>query len=324
MKKYDVITIGDAFEDVFVWPEINVKYDRSFGSGKGICFEFGEKIPLQNAQYEVGGSACNVSVGLSRLGYESVIATILGDDTPKEKVVERLDAENVSTDCLVISPKQKTGFSVIFAVEDDRTIFVYHGVKDYADLKIRKDVSAKWLFVSSLGQNTKSIEERIVEEVSVHGAKFAWNPGSTQINEGANRYKHLLYCTDILFLNREEVIKFINYPIRPQIEEAIKKLHSYGAKLVVMTDGSKGAMVYDGKEFYHAAADQRLKRVDATGAGDAFATGFLGRLIDSDMLNLEEKEIREALAWGIKNSASVIQKVGAQPGLLTKSNISVN
>ncbi|HLC43861.1 MAG TPA: PfkB family carbohydrate kinase [Patescibacteria group bacterium] len=320
--KYDIVTIGDATEDVFVQPALDVKYDRTFASGKGIVFEFGEKIPLNSVQYEIGGSACNAAVGLARLGYKTAIAGVVGDDTPKDKVIERLNTENVDQNSLTISKKVQTGFAVIFSIEGERTIFVYHSLRDYSDLKIKKNLKSKWFFVTPLGENTAEIEKRIIAEIAEHNSFFAWNPGSLQITQGASHFQHLLKCTSILFLNREETLKFTNSSLATRTEEAMKRLHHLGAKIVVVTNGKEGAKAYDGTEFYDIAADQRITRVDATGAGDAFASGFLGRLIDCDMKEKVDPDlIRSALKWGIKNSNSVIQSVGAQKGLLVKSQI---
>lgn len=315
--RFDVTTIGDATEDVFVQPDLDVKYNRDFASGRGICFEFGEKIPLNSVQYEVGGSACNTAVGLSRLGYKSAICAMTGDDTPMVKVKERLGIENVDQNHLIVSSKIQTGFSVIFSIDGERTIFVYHGVKDYSDLKIKKNLKSKWFFVTPLGENTQEIEKKIIAEVSENNSLFAWNPGSFQIQRGASHFHHLLKCTDILFLNREEAVKFVDFGSHPRTEEVMKKIAIYGPKIIVITNGKEGAKAFDGKEIYDIAANERTQRVDATGAGDAFATGFLGCMMKYDIRSeINPTMIREALHWGIKNSDSVIKYVGAQKGLL--------
>lgn len=319
--KFDIVTIGDAFEDVFVTPDLSVRSDRILPSGKGIVFELGEKVPLQSVDYDIGGSACNTAVGFSRLGYETSIVTLLGDDTPRDKVLDRLNIEDVAVDNVIIDNKIKTGFSVVFNLNGDRTIFVYHAVKDYADLRLKKSLRSKWYFLAPLGENTDELEDRLIREAAENGALIAWNPGSIQIGKGASHFRHLLKCTSILFLNREEAIKFVDFPIRPQAEEVMQKLYSYGPRLVVVTDGKKGVKVYDGKEFFEMES-RPVQVKDSTGAGDAFAVGFLGRLIKEDWHDDIPKEtIREALRWGTENSVSVIQSIGGQKGLLEKQEI---
>lgn len=314
--KFDITTIGDAFEDVFVSPDLKVHSDRALGSGRGITFEFGEKIPLKSVNYEIGGSACNAAVGFSRLGYKTSIVTLLGDDTPMNRILDRLDDEGVDRYNIIVDNKLQTGFSVIFNINGERTIFVYHAVKDYQSLKIKKGLKSKWYFVAPLGDNTEAIEKRMIEDVAENGSLIAWNPGSIQIAKGASHFRHLLKCTSILFLNKEEAVKFVDFPVRPEIKEVMTKLHSYGPRIVVVTNGKEGAKAYDGREFYDIAS-RPVQVVDSTGAGDAFAVGFLGRLMEEDWkTDIPQESVKEALRWGIENSVSVIQSIGAQKGLL--------
>lgn len=320
--KYDLITIGDAVEDVFVIPELDVKYERVLPSHRGIVFEFGEKIPLNAVKYEIGGSACNAAVGFSRLGYKCGIVTAMGTDSPAERVVERLKEESVDFSSSVISSKLQTGFSVIFSIDGDRTIFVFHGLKDYSKLKIKKSLNSDWYFLTALGEGSDKVENHLISEVSEKGSKLAWNPGSIQISQGATKFRHLLRTTSVLFLNREEAIKFSGLSPNPRIEEVMKKLAIFGPKIVVVTNGKAGAKVWDGMKMYEATANLRTQRVDATGAGDSFAVGFLGRLMQEDWKSpILGEAIKEALAWGMKNSDSVIRHIGAQKGLLNKKEI---
>jgi sugar/nucleoside kinase (ribokinase family) len=317
MAKYDIVTIGDAFEDVFVEPDLKVSSDRVLASGRGISFEFGEKVPLKSVNYDIGGSACNTAVGFSRLGFKTGIVSLLGDDTPKDKVLDCLGEENVSTDNLIISKTLQTGFSVIFNIDGERTIFVYHAVKEYSALKIKKSLKSHWFYLAPLGEKSDPIENRLIREVAENDSKIAWNPSASQISKGVSHFRHLLKCVSVLFLNKEEAIKFVDFPVRPRTDEVMEKLYQYGPKIVVVTAGKEGASAYDGKKFYHVDSHS-VQVKDSTGAGDAFAVGFLGRLINEDWkTEIPAEIIDEALEWGIKNSTSVIQSIGAQRGLLS-------
>ena len=321
--RYDCITIGDSFEDVFVVPEeVKVRHDGAFTSGLSLSFELGDKILLDQVDYEIGGSACNVAVGLSRLKLNSSVISILGDDMPATKIKERLEEEKVSQSDLILDRKMKTNFSVIFRTDQGRTIFIYHGSKDYSNLRIKKSIKSKWIFLGPTGENTADLENDIISKVSEENSKFAWNPGSLQIKYGAKKYKNLLKNCSVIFLNREEAIEFINSPVRLNDDELIKRIHSLGPKIVVITYGKKGAKAFDGKNFYKVDS-LNVVRIDSTGAGDSFSAGFLGKLLtdEVDLLNIDSEVIAEALRWGIFNSNSVITKIGAQPGLLTLNEI---
>lgn len=95
--------------------------------------------------------------------------------------------------------------------------------------------------------------------------------------------------------------------------EKLKKLKSMGPKVVVITDGSNGAQSFDGKNFYYAPI-YPAKVTSTLGAGDAFASTFVGTLMD-------EWNIEKALKLASINSASIVQTFGAQQGLKTMEEL---
>ena len=317
--KYDVITIGDASEDIFVSPrDLKIVNDSRFVTGRGASFELGEKILLDDVEYEVGGSACNNAVAFARQGFKTSCIIAIGKDTPGQKIKERLAEEDVN--CRYVQERKdgKSNFSVIFNIGDERTIFVYHGLDDYSCLKPSSNLAAKWVFIAPLGEGDEEVIQGVITLAAEKNTKIAWNPGGVQIKKTATHYRKLLQCTEILFVNREEGIKFVNFPILPQPKEILKALQGYGVKKVVLTDGKKGAYVYDRNKYFHADALSQ-ERVDATGAGDSFSTGFTGRMMLPDE-DGDDKTI-EALKWGIANSTSVVGVIGAQRGLLSQKQI---
>ena len=102
------------------------------------------------------------------------------------------------------------------------------------------------------------------------------------------------------------------------INSAAGKFVQKGKTAAIGADGKNGADVYDGSRYYHIDALNQ-KRVDATGAGDSFAAGFVGALMRNE--SAEPPIIEEALKCGIINSTSVVNKIGAQSGLLTLAEI---
>ena len=59
------------------------------------------------------------------------------------------------------------------------------------------------------------------------------------------------------------------------VKEAAKMLHSWGVKEILLTLGSNGSVIYDGKEFHLIPAYKPVEVVDATGCGDTYMTGYL-------------------------------------------------
>jgi ribokinase len=88
-----------------------------------------------------------------------------------------------------------------------------------------------------------------------------------------------------------------------------------GPKIAVVTDGPNGAFVCDGTDTWFMPVYPDPKPpYERTGAGDAFASTFVAALDIG-------KTPAEAIQWAPINSMSVVQKVGAQEGLLTREQL---
>ena len=78
-----------------------------------------------------------------------------------------------------------------------------------------------------------------------------------------------------------------------------------------ITGGKRGAWVQERKNIYWAKILDK-KVVNATGAGDAFGSGFISGMI------LYNNDLKQALQLGMLNSNSVVTEMGAKHGLLKK------
>ena len=85
--------------------------------------------------------------------------------------------------------------------------------------------------------------------------------------------------------------------------------------MVVLSDGPNGAYLYFNNELWHNTIYPDIAPpLERTGAGDAFSSTFTAALALG-------KTPLEAFSWGPINSMSVVQKVGAQAGLLSREKL---
>mgnify|MGYP001592713722 FL=1 len=195
----------------------------------------------------------------------------------------------------------------------ERTILVYHHSRKYFLPKLDK---TEWIYLTSVGKNHQELHQQIIDLVEKKKIKLIFNPGTYQLKTGFKKLKKIFEATTILNINKEEAQFLVKEMINKNIKENKKLLEilkNYGPEIVVMTQGRKGACVYDGKEYFKMPALPG-HRVDVTGAGDSFASAFLAGFI-------YQKNIKQALKWGIINSSFTIRKIGAQEGLLKKQEI---
>jgi len=312
-NKFDLLSIGDATVDVFMSPTETETLCELDDKKCRICFAYGDKIPVRNLEFTIGGNAANNSVGSSRLGLKSAIVLTLGDDTIGKLIVERLQKEGVDTTYVIQQPATASNYSTIINYGGERTIFTYHAPRSY-EFPVQLPV-VPWVYLTSMGESYRPFYNHIVDWLRKNTqVKLAFNPGSWQVRAGVEGIKDVLNLTNLVFINRQEAEKFSGIADSIGKErELLASVNKLGPDIVVVTDATNGSYVYDGKRFLRCG----ILPVDAyerTGAGDAFGTGFLSAVVKG-------KSLEEALIWGTVNSASVIGYVGAQKGLLKENEM---
>jgi sugar/nucleoside kinase (ribokinase family) len=170
-----------------------------------------------------------------------------------------------------------------------------------------------FVILNHIQKNTCMIEDDLLAILAHPLPHLTWNPGGCQIDAGSTSetLKQLLENTDLLMLNREEILKFTNTQTP---EDAIRAILAAGCGAVCVTDGKRGVLASDGRALYHCPVLPNVKVIDTTGAGDAFCTGTTWALMHGLPLPM-------ALRAGTINSASVVEVFGAQAGLLTESEM---
>lgn len=306
--KYDVVTIGDVMKDIFVFPaEDEMEKPINRDGEKFLLFEHGDKITISDIKYDIGGTAGNVAVGLAKLGFKTSIISAVGRDSEGENIIAHLKKSKVSDEYLKISHDKKTSFSIIISYQGERSILVFHSFKP-DDFTIPKDLATDWLYVGALGENYQSLHAKITGLAAEKNIKIALNPGAVQVQDGLVAIGGLLRVTKILFVNREEGQKLVGASGVMSVRDITDRLLKTGVEQVVVTDGKEGAYAATVDDFFKVGVYPG-HRVEATGAGDSFAAAYLAA-------HLKGEKIFQCLKWGVVNSASVIEKVGAQTGLL--------
>ena len=317
IKPVDLLSIGDAAIDTFMTPLESETLCRMDSKECFIAFSFGDKIPVKNLEFSIGGNAANNSVGTKRLGINTSIVLTLGQDSVGDMIVTRLKDEGVDPTYIIQQPATTSNYSTIINYSGERTIFVYHAPRSYEfPVKLPK---ANWVYLTSMGESFRPFYNHLIEWLGKNpGVKLAFNPGSWQLRSEYKDIADAMSLTHLLFVNRKEAEKLTNFGESVgRDRDLLIALSKLGPKINVVTDGGNGAFAYDsvnGK--FYKVGTMPVESYERTGAGDAFGSGFLSAVIHG-------KTIEEALLWGTCNSASVIGYTGSQKGLLRESEMPI-
>ncbi len=331
---YDIITIGSATRDVFLTsPLFKVLRDPKhlsrigFKTGEAQCFALGLKIEIGAPVLTTGGGATNAATAFSRQSLKTAALIKIGKDESGEAVLNELKKEKI-TPFAVVENNFPTAYStILLSPSGERTILVYRGASE--NLKIQEvpleKLKSQWVYISP-GKISFEVIEKIFNHFSKNKTLIAFNPSGYFIEMGVKKLKPLLAKSKVVILNREEAARLTGVDYKKE-KEIFKKLDELSPGIAAMTDAEKGVLVSDGFRIYQAgifsAKDGKEKSViDRTGAGDAFASGFVAGLIQKkekcEKGLCRSYNIEYAIRLGSANATSVIEKIGAKKGILTK------
>jgi sugar/nucleoside kinase (ribokinase family) len=313
MADYDLLSIGDVSMDVFLNPSESEVLCNINNKDCVICFSYGDKIPVKNLEFSVGGNAANNVVGAKRLGVNSALVATLGGDSVGNQIVEYLDKERVDLTYAIQQPMAGSNYSTVINYGGERTIFTYHSPRSY-EFPVHLPI-VPWVYLTSMGETFQPFYNHFINWLTKNKeVKLAYNPGSWQLRAPKEVMQSVLALTFVVYVNRQEAERITGFGSSGEKEkDLLKALTALGPKISIITDGDRGSYIYDGKRFVHCGV-LPVDAYERTGAGDSFGSGCIAALIKG-------KSLEEALMWGTVNSASVIGYVGSQNGLLHDSEM---
>lgn len=298
MKNIDIICIGEILID-FIGHEVNASINRT-----------------KDFHKYLGGSPTNVAVNAARLGLKSMLVASCGQDGLGDYAIRKLKANKVETSQIERLATYPT--SVIFVSKSTETPeFIPYRE---ADCQVFE---------------TQLTDEIIADAKIYHTTCFALskNPARQTILNRAKKAKALglqlsidINFSERIWPDRAEAIQVIAAylslnPLVKLSEDDCYRLfaevktddyifdyfHNLGASRICLTKGKNGVVLSDleqGLFFQDAVHINEIK--DATGAGDAFWTGFL-------YAQLHKKDLEESISIAQKLAALKLQNVGRLP-----------
>jgi ribokinase len=313
-KNVDFFAVGDITSDAFIrlkQAEVHCKIDTA---NCEICLNFGDKVPFEYTKIvKAVGNSANASVAAARLGLRSALAADIGADQNGIDCVSELHKNNVSTRFIHRHADKPTNYHFVLWYDVDRTILVNH--VEYAYVLPKIPMAPRWMYLSSLAANSFDYHVELIAYLKQNPTtKLCFQPGTFQMKLGIQKLREIYQRTEVFVVNVEEAQRILSNQTR-DVKELLAEIHALGPKIVLITDGPKGAYMLDGDHFYFMPIYPDPKPpVERTGCGDAFASTFVSALAMG-------KPPLEALVWAPVNPMSVVQYVGAQEGLLSRDQI---
>lgn len=303
-----ILSIGKATQDVFLKSD---EFDpHKEGKVMYTHLPLGVKMEVEDVTFATGGNASNVAVTFARQGLHAIYMWTLGHDPASETILRDLDNEGVDTSLVVQDERYQAGYSTIMiATNGERTILNHRGVstgKQGRDIDFEAIEKADWVYPTSLANGGVDLLAHIVNAAQRGNTKVILNPAGPEFAEPA-KLRAILEDVDVLVMNKEEMQQLVE-------GHTLEELVRHGLNLspvVIVSDGPNGVVASDGKTIVTAGMYEDVPVIDRTGAGDAFASGFLSQWVQG-------KSLKDSIHFASANSTSVVTKIGAKPGILHK------
>lgn len=314
-KQPYVLAIGDIFTDVFIkLLENEARIDIDKDGSKRLSIPFGSKPPYDSADIVTSvGPSPNAAVSAARLGLRVGLMSWLGDDQVGKDSLNYLAKEHIDTVPMVVQKSTPSNTYYVLRYGADRTILVKN--EAYAYKWVKPKTTPDWVYLSLISADSWPLHQSLLDYLDENpGVKLAFQPGTFHFKWGIEKLKKVYARAEIVVMNREEAVDVTgeSYDVPRKLAEA---LHKLGPKYVVITDGPAGTYAYtEGKMMTVPNYPDPAPPLDRTGAGDAFASTIVAALALGETFET-------ALSWAPINSMNVVQKLGAQAGLLDRGSI---
>ena len=313
---YDVLGIGNAIVDVIARAEDDflVRHGMNKGGMALIDEARAEAIyaSMGPSRQISGGSAANTIAGVASFGARAAFVGKVKDDPLGKAFTHDIRAAGVAFTTPPAADGPSTARSYILVTPDgERTMNTFLGAAQNltaADLDEKQIAAASVTYLEGYLWDPPPAKEAFLKAAEIaHGAErivALTLSDAFCVDRYRGEFLHLMRggAVDLIFANESELKSLYQ---TADFDSAVTALRN-DVKLAAVTRSEKGCIVVSREANEVVAAAPIDKFVDATGAGDLFAAGFLVGLA-------RDADYRSAARLGTLAAAEVIQHLGARP-----------
>lgn len=259
-----------------------------------------------------GGAPMNVALHLTRVGQQVAVASKVGNDEQGKKLLNFLETSGLNTDLIQIDETLPTSEVLVHLDANNNATYEICEPVAWDDINLTESLSktAKEsgliIYGSLASRNTAS--RNLILNLLENDALKLIDVNLRKPYDTREIVEMLIRKSDVVKLNDDELRVFGQWnEIQLQDEKSLVSWFAshYQSKMVIVTKGDKGAILFAEGEFYEHPGF-KVNAVDTVGAGDAFLAGFIASLYQG-------KSNDKALEFACATGSLVASKAGATP-----------
>ena len=250
------------------------------------------ETPFGRVADVLGGSSSYIAVAAGYFVTPIRLVGVVGGDFPKE-YIDFLESRDIDLEGLQIVKSGKTfrwGGRYHYDLNSRDTLFTDLNVFEHFNPII--PTSYRKTTYVCLGNIDPVLQRRVLEQIErprlvVGDTMYFWIKGKNA------ELKETLKLMDVLIINESEARQFTN---EPNLIKAAKAIINFGPRVVIIKKGEHGALLVTESTIFVAPAYPLENINDPTGAGDAFAGGFIGWIAKTD--DISDENLKRAVIHG--------------------------
>ena len=239
---------------------------------------------------KAGGAPANVCVQAVKLGQKVAYLTKVGNDGFGEFLIETLKNEGVDVTYISKSSEHDTSLAFVSFTEDGEREFsffrkaaadLYFTTEDFKGVELHTGDILEFGSVALKTSVAKTTHKYLIDKAKTSGALVCFDP-NLRFNLWENKEElrqvvnEFAAYADVIKVGEDE-LEFITGLTG---KEAVDAMFKDNLKILLLTNGGKGAKLYLDGELCAEHGGYKVKTVDTTGAGDSFFGAFIAQLLE--------------------------------------------
>lgn len=284
---------------------------------------------------KAGGAPANVCVQAVKLGTEAAYLTKVGNDGFGEFLIETLQNEGVDVSYISKSSEHDTSLAFVSFTEDGEREFsffrkaaadLYFTTGDFKDVEFKKGDIFEYGSVALKTFVARTTHKYLIDKAREAGALVCFDPNlrfnlwedSEELKKVVNEFAAY---ADVIKVGEDE-LEFIT---GLKGEQMVAKMFGGNLKILLLTNGGKGAKLYLADGRHAECGGYKVKTVDTTGAGDSFFGAFIAQLAErgatAENLLAKDFPYRDMLSFACRCGAYTTMNFGAISAMGNKENV---
>lgn len=265
------------------------------------------ETPFAKTEKTIGGSGTYCAYAATNFMHSINQVSIVGGDFPQEVLLD-LNRLGVNTEGVEIVKDKKSFFwSGKYHLDMNTRETLVTDLNVLADFNPTLPDSYLETDYLLLGNLVPAIQRSVINQLSKRPKLIVLDTMNFWMETAMEDLEDVLKMVDVLVVNDSEARQLSG---EFALVKAARKILAMGPKFLIVKKGEHGALLFNGEEIFCAPALPLEEVFDPTGAGDAFAGGFIGYLASTGDLSFEN--MKTAVIMGSVTASFCCEKMGTE------------